>query len=179
MKNDFVKPTVVLLLVTLFSAAIIGITHAVTEGPIQAQRANIEMEAVLALLPNTYRIEYFAVDEADSSLTRLTVSYDRHGETIGYVFSALPTGYGGRINMMVALDLYGVVLGIRIINHTETPGLGANITRDWFLGAFAGHSDTIAASDVPVIASSTISVSAVLRGANDAINYLKTGGLIQ
>jgi electron transport complex protein RnfG len=178
MKNSLMKPTVVLFLVTLFSAAIIGLTYTVTKEPIETRRADTEMAAILYLLPETYRVESVFVNLADSSLTRLTTGYNRDGLVIGYVFSALPTGYGGRIDMMVAFCLRGEILGVRIINHSETPGLGANITQDWFLGAFEGRTQNITAKDVPVIASSTVSVNAVLRGVNDAVDYLRGGGFV-
>jgi electron transport complex protein RnfG len=175
MKNNFIKPVAVLLLVTIFAAAIIGFTYVVTEEPIATQRANAEMYAILALFPDTYRSEYQPIDEAGLSLTRLTVCYDRDNEIIGYVFSASSTGYSGRIYMMVALDRNAVVQGIRIINHTETPGLGSNITQDWFINAFPGQTGLVTVSDVPIIASATISVNAVLRGVNEAILYMKGG----
>jgi len=169
----FVKPALVLTLMTLFSAAIIGFTHMVTSEPIRIQRENAEMEAILALLPDMKTMEYAELEEADSSLTRLTTAFGRDGEILGYVFSAMPAGYSGRINMMVAFDPAGVIQGVRIINHSETPGLGANITQDWFLTAFSGKVGVVVSADVPVIASSTISVNAVLRGVNDAARYFE------
>ena len=182
MLKDFIKPTVVLLLVTLFAAAIIGVTFTVTEEPIMQQRANAEIAAIIALLPTTYETEYLYIDEADSTLTRLTVSLDNNGEVIGYVFSASPSGYSGRINMMVAIDTHGVIKGVKIIRHTETPGLGANITQEWFTGEFAGRTGRLVSAhhptgsdEIPIIASATVSVNAVLRGVNDAVAFFERG----
>ncbi|MCL2604103.1 MAG: FMN-binding protein [Defluviitaleaceae bacterium] len=173
MKKEIIKPTLVLLLVTLFSAAVIGVTHAVTLEPIQQQRANAEMAAITALFPHTYTTERHAIEEESSSLTGFALCFDRDNKIIGYVFSASPAGYSGRIHMMVALDYNAVVQGIRIINHTETPGLGSNITQGWFIGAFPGQSGMMNANDVPVVTGATVSVNAVLRGVNDAIAYMK------
>jgi electron transport complex protein RnfG len=175
MKTDIIKPTAVLLLVTLFAAAIIGITYVVTEEPITTQRRNAEMDAVLALFPATHRTEHFPINEAELSLTGYTLCYDRAGEVIGYVFSASPPGYNGRIHMMAALDYRAVVQGIRIISHTETPGLGSNIKQDWFIDVFPGQTEVVTSDDVPVVAGATVSVNAVLRGVNDAIFYMKGG----
>ncbi|MCL2203199.1 MAG: RnfABCDGE type electron transport complex subunit G [Defluviitaleaceae bacterium] len=177
MKADIIRPTAVLVLVTLFAAVIIGVTYTVTREPIRAQRANAEMAAILALLPDTHEIYYFHIDEPGSSLTRATISLGPNGETTGYVLSASPAGYSGRIHMMIAFDPYGIIQGVRIINHTETPGLGANITQDWFLGGFAGRgpAGVLAIHDVPAIASATISVNAVLRGVNDALAFMRPG----
>jgi len=172
----------VLLLVTILAATIIGVTFTVTEEPIAQQRANAEIAAIIALLPTTYETEYFYINEGDSSLTGLTISLDRNNEVIGYVFSASPAGYSGRINMMVAIDTQGVIQGVQIIRHTETPGLGANITQEWFTGAFSGRSGRLVsahnptgADEIPIIASATVSVNAVLRGVNDAVAYFERG----
>jgi len=51
-------------------------------------------------------------------------------------------GYAGPISLVMAVDGEGVVLGVRITHHGETPGLGDKIDAsktDWVL-AFAGKS---------------------------------------
>lgn len=45
-----------------------------------------------------------------------------------------PDGYNGPVNMLMAVDLQGVILGVRVISHNETPGLGDQIESrrsDW------------------------------------------------
>lgn len=45
-----------------------------------------------------------------------------------------PDGYSGAIDLVVALDIENTVLGVRTINHKETPGLGDKIDHrvsDW------------------------------------------------
>lgn len=53
-----------------------------------------------------------------------------------------PDGYSGAINMVMGVDREGNILGVRVINHAETPGLGDKIEAnksDWIF-KFAGHS---------------------------------------
>jgi Na+-translocating ferredoxin:NAD+ oxidoreductase subunit G len=38
-----------------------------------------------------------------------------------------PDGYAGPINLVMGLDKNGEILGVRVISHTETPGLGDKI----------------------------------------------------
>ncbi len=57
-------------------------------------------------------------------------------KTVGYAFSLTQEGYSGVINMIMGIDPSGTILGLRVISHTETPGLGdkIEITRDkWIL----------------------------------------------
>jgi electron transport complex protein RnfG len=53
-----------------------------------------------------------------------------------------PDGYSGSIRLLVAVDVDGRLLGVRVLSHRETPGLGDGIDRrksDW-IDAFAGRS---------------------------------------
>jgi len=48
-----------------------------------------------------------------------------------------PDGYNGDIRLLVAIDITGTILGVRVVSHRETPGLGdpIEIARgDWILG---------------------------------------------
>ncbi|QEP45114.1 electron transport complex subunit RsxG [Ectothiorhodospiraceae bacterium BW-2] len=51
--------------------------------------------------------------------------------------SVAPDGYSGDIGLLIGIDIEGNLLGVRVIYHKETPGLGDKIeaTRsDWILG---------------------------------------------
>ncbi len=53
-----------------------------------------------------------------------------------------PDGYNGAIELLVGVDLAGVVTGVRVVKHRETPGLGDPIEArrsDWIEG-FRGRS---------------------------------------
>ena len=41
---------------------------------------------------------------------------------------------------MVGVDPNGVITGVEVISHSETPGLGSKITEPQFLGLFPGRS---------------------------------------
>lgn len=60
-------------------------------------------------------------------------------------FSVIATeGYVGPIKLMVGVDTQGEILGVRVLTHQETPGLGDKIEErrsDWIFG-FDGHSLT-------------------------------------
>lgn len=48
-----------------------------------------------------------------------------------------PDGYNGDIKLLVGITADGVILGVRVISHKETPGLGDPIEikkSDWILG---------------------------------------------
>lgn len=81
-------------------------------------------------------------------------------------------GYGGAIELLVGIDAKGAVSGLKVLNHRETPGLGANITGDKFLGQFKGKKagDQLEAKkDIDAISGATISSRAVCFGVKEAL----------
>ena len=174
-----IKQVAVFFVFTLIAAGIMGFAYTITEEPINEQRARSQTAAIEELLPATHRTEYEYI-EIDT-LTRIARSYDINDNLIGYVFSASPQGYSTNIDLMVAIDILGVIQGIKVIKHQETPGLGSNITQDWFTDQFVnrrgvlhGVRGTVRNDDeILLIASATISVNAVLRGVNDAVLYFE------
>jgi electron transport complex protein RnfG len=58
------------------------------------------------------------------------------------IIPVAPDGYVGPIKLLVAISVDGTVLGVRVLSHRETPGLGDAIEEkrsNWILG-FDGHS---------------------------------------
>ncbi len=68
----------------------------------------------------------------------------RAGQVEAVVFQVVGYGYAGRIVCMLGVDRSGRILGVRVIKHAETPGLGDKIEpakADWihrFEGKFLG-----------------------------------------
>ena len=62
----------------------------------------------------------------------------RDGEPAAAIFAAVaPRGYNGAINLLVGVDSAGVIQGVRVTDHRETPGLGDQIEisiSDWITG---------------------------------------------
>jgi len=67
----------------------------------------------------------------------------RAGATVAVLLNVVaPDGYAGPIRLLVAVDTTGRVLGVRVLEHRETPGLGDVIESrrsDWLRG-FEGRS---------------------------------------
>ncbi|MNF78749.1 Electron transport complex protein RnfG [compost metagenome] len=92
-------------------------------------------------------------------------------------------GYAGTIDLLIAIDLDGRLLGVKTLKQTETPGLGARIA-DWpnaWLGAFSGKSRTDPGDNgwalkkdqghFDQIAGATITSRAVINATHDALRY--------
>lgn len=59
--------------------------------------------------------------------------------TTGFVIEGESRGYKNVVRFFVALDAAFDVLGVRVIEHEEDPGLGAEIATPWFQGQYFGR----------------------------------------
>ena len=97
----------------------------------------------------------------------------------GYAVEVTPGGFDNTITMMVGVDKEGNVLGIDIISHTETAGLGAVADaatpagvsfREQFAGKAGSVSVTKDGGSLDAITGATITSRAVCAGVNAALN---------
>ena len=67
----------------------------------------------------------------------------KDGRPIAVVLTAIaPDGYSGRIKLLIGILFDGTVVGVRVVSHHETPGLGDAIEverSDWII-RFSGRS---------------------------------------
>lgn len=130
--------------VCVVAAVVLAFTDRVTRGPIAEQKRREVVRALDAVLPPHTN----APDQDTRRVTPerggpVTLHLARQGER--WVGTALrvtaPDGYSGNIEVMVGVDRQGVLTGVAILSHAETPGLGDQITEDpdW-LPAFRGRS---------------------------------------
>ena len=95
------------------------------------------------------------------------------------ISAVLPGGFDNTITMMVGIDNEGKVLGISIVSHTETAGLGAVAAagtpagiafRDQFVGASGSVSVTKDGGTMDAITGATITSRAICVGVNAALD---------
>lgn len=101
-------------------------------------------------------------------------SITRGGEQF-YCVNLNSAGFGGDISMLVSYDAAGVIVGVRVVSHSETPGLGSRAAEEKYL---SGYNGLASAYDADSIAGATISSNAVKNGIHSAKKLLETAGLI-
>lgn len=128
-----------LALICALAALALSQVDALTRGPIAAAEARARRDAVEAVLPAFATLAEDTLGTAEAPVSYF-VGRDVAGPT-GVAFTAVSgLGYSGEIEVMVGVDPGGVVHGVRILRHAETPGLGANYAAPDVLTAFyVGH----------------------------------------
>lgn len=112
------------------------------------------------------------------------VEVSEAGSLKGYCIDVTGRGYCGPIYMVVGIDLEGIIKGVRIISHKETPGIGSRIDetlpgerRPRFLEQFVGKCGRTVTlkKDVDAVSGATISSNAVTSAINSSVNSFLSG----
>ena len=103
--------------------------------------------------------------------------------TGGYAVEVMPTGFNGKLNVIVGVDAEGGVTGISVVSHAETAGIGTLVAADkpnkngvgvltQFYGRTAGSGNLFTvnsgSNQVDAISGATVTTKAITRGVNAA-----------
>ena len=139
--------------IAVLSALLVSVTAHLTRARIADNRAAQIMRLLDPLLPAgehdnmPYRDTTTAADpDRLGSAIPQTIYRARKGDTLvaAVLTVTAPAGYVDPIRLLVAIDRSGQVLGVRPLEHRETPGLGDRIepARSGWIKQFAGRSLT-------------------------------------
>ncbi len=180
--KEVLVPAIALFLFCLIATALLAGTNSITKDKIADNAVQTEIQSRKAVLSQGE--SYSEVTALENGVT-YCIGTDTDGNQVGYVFTAGAKGYGGTVTVMVGIDSEGKISGIEILSHSETPGLGANATKDDFKGRFVGKSGTLTVDknsnegqNVQAITAATITSKAVTNAVNlitEAYNQI-TGG---
>ena len=181
--------TVTLLLICAVVAAALAGVNAITKDKIAAIKAEKTQKAIQAVLPGCVTVKEVAFTDDTGLVTKVYQSdmslSSNFGAAFGYAVEVAPTGFGGEITMMVGVSATGEVLGISIISHAETPGLGAVAGadndkgvsfREQFTGLISGITIGDGDNQVDALSGATISSQAIVDGVNAALECIKNMG---
>ncbi len=202
--KDMVKITINLIVIYVIGGIIMAFVYAKTS-PIMFIKAKEEKEAALKLMvPEADRIEklgdweihekhaeYYAARKCEE-LKIISIKDEKTGEMkeeeecvnpedIGYIVEGFGKGYSSYIHILASVDKSFTVKKVSILGHGETPGLGDEIEKDYFLNRFEGKtSDNLVvikaetADKIEAITGATISSRAVTEdGVKKGIEMLE------
>ena len=160
------------LIAALVALALAGV-NSITKPVIDELNAKATQEAIAAVLPGGFDTEITDFADATGIVSKIY-----QGEA-GYAVEVGPGGFDNTITMMVGVDNEGKVLGISVVSHTETAGLGAVAAagtpagiafRDQFVGASGEVLVTKDGGTMDAITGATITSRAICVGVNAALD---------
>jgi Na+-translocating ferredoxin:NAD+ oxidoreductase subunit G len=170
---------IVLTSVMVLSGLVLALADTVFQPQIQANKHRALQTSLAAIFPKATKPQFKQLPIKKMTIYRGT---DASGTLLGYAVGIVTNGYGGPISLLIGLsaDLKKIV-GMEVVEDSETPGMGARIADDWFRNQFDGLNplQTItyvknekpdsAKNQIEAISGATISTKAVLSGLNSSI----------
>ena len=176
-----------LTLIALGSSAGLGFVYELTKEPIALSVLNKKLNAIREVVPE------FTNNPNDEMLRLPTGEGDsldiypakNNGEVVGYAVNSYTSkGFSGNISLMAGFKPDGTIIGISVLNHKETPGLGTKMTEPEFKEQFTGKNPAEFmlkvkkdGGQVDAITAATISSRAFCDAIERAYNTLQKGGL--
>ncbi len=184
--KEILRLGVILALITAIAAAGLAAVYSVTKPRIDEQKQKALQAALTEALPQS---PAQAIEPVE---TGGTVSYyvgyeSPDKENInGYAFLARGPGYSSVIETMVGVDTTGEIIGMKVLDQKETPGLGTKVEEirygeedPWFLRQFMNKRAGQLAVDkdggeIASITGATISARALTNSVVKGYQDLKT-----
>ena len=142
-------PTYLALLLgsfALIGATLLATSHEVTSEAIKQRLKEDLMSSLTMVIPNELFDNDLVKDSYSLDLKargkRIIYPAYQQGQLSALAFQVTGRGYGGAILILMGLDRQGRLLGVRVLQHAETPGLGDKIeaNRDNWIRGFDGLS---------------------------------------
>ncbi len=181
--HNLLMPILVLTMICLVMTGLVSLTYETTREQrlIQEERAANENRLALFAQAASFDLQVPSQDNPwPEGITEWTRALDDQGKLLGTLLVSQKRGYGGQVPVMVALDLDGKLLDIRVLAHEETPGLGNKIEEASFTQQFAGKTtqppfslDEGSQESQPIdaISGATRSSRAVTDAVNEAVDF--------
>lgn len=167
-------PALALLIICLVATTLLAGTNLITAEKIAQNAVEKENSSRMVVIPTAS--DFSEVTTLESGITYCE-ALAKDGAKMGYVFTSGAKGYGGTVGVMIGIDNDGVITGIEILSHAETPGLGANATGEAFKSRFSGKSGELTVDknsndgqNIQAITAATITSKAVVSAVNAALS---------
>lgn len=189
LESTIVNMVVVLVCVAGVMSCILAYVNHITEGPIALQAEKTLQDGIKTVMGGG---ELKVTDTENVTLPDNTgkeynfVIYQTQntsGEYLGAAVESTTGGFGGNLRVLVGFNPEGDILGYTVLEHSETPGLGAKATT-WFqegakgdiIGKNPGSCNLTVSKDggdIDAITASTITSRAFLLAVSNAYNAYK------
>jgi electron transport complex protein RnfG len=141
----------VLAVAAALAVGVVALVHDRASPQIEASRRAAQLQQLTAILggvdydndPLTDTLVVRDLEYLGTAEPLIAHRVRRNGAPVAVLLNAVaPDGYGGALRLLLAIDVEGRVMGVRVLEHLETPGLGDFVEErrsDW-IHQFSGRS---------------------------------------
>ena len=187
LESSLLNMVLVLTLVAVIMGGVLAYVNHLTEGPISEQKEKALANGIKTVMVCN-DLTVAKTDEVKQNVDGKELTFivynvkDAQGKDLGAAVQSTTMGFGGDLKVLVGFDPEGKILGYTLLEHAETPGLGAKADQ-WFQkgqkGDICGKNPkeplTVSkdGGQVDAITASTITSRAFLKAVNQAYNAYK------
>ena len=188
LESSLMNMVLVLTLVAVIMGGILAFVNHLTEGPINLQKEKALADGIKTVMcvDNLQVAKTDEVKQNDAKGKEMVFTIyqikDAQGNDLGAAVESTTGGFGGDLKVLVGFDPEGNILGYTLLEHAETPGLGAKADK-WFqkgqkgdiIGKNPAEPLTVSkdGGQVDAITASTITSRAFLLAVNNAYKAYK------
>ena len=188
LESSLTNMVLVLTLVAVIMGGILAFVNHLTEGPINLQKEKALADGIKTVMvsDNITVAQPVEVKQNDAKGKEMVFTIyqvkDAQGNDLGAAVESTTGGFGGDLKVLVGFDPDGNILGYTLLEHAETPGLGAKADK-WFqkgqkgdiIGKNPAEPLTVSkdGGQVDAITASTITSRAFLLAVNNAYKAYK------
>ena len=188
LESSLTNMVLVLTLVAVIMGGILAFVNHLTEGPINLQKEKALADGIKTVMvsDNITVAQPVEVKQNDAKGKEMVFTIyqvkDAQGNDLGAAVESTTGGFGGDLKVLVGFDPEGKILGYTLLEHAETPGLGAKADK-WFqkdakgdiIGKNPAEPLTVSkdGGQVDAITASTITSRAFLLAVNNAYKAYK------
>lgn len=188
LKSTLPNMVIVLVAVALITGGLLAYVNNITAGPIKVQADKTLSDGIKAVMGGQ-EVKVTSNDTVRQAIDGKEAIFVIHkvsnmsGQWLGAAVESTTQGFGGDLKVLVGFDAKSAISGYTILQHAETPGLGAK-ANDWFQKG--GKGDIIGKSpekdnltvkkdggDIDAITASTITSRAFLKAITQAYSAYK------
>ena len=188
LESSLLNMVLVLTGVAVVMGGILAFVNHLTEGPIAQQKEKTLADGIKAVMvcddivvAKTDEVRQNDAKGKEQVFMIYQVK-DAQGKDLGAAVESTTMGFGGDLKVLVGFNPEGTILGYTLLEHAETPGLGAKADK-WFqkdqkgdiIGKYPAEPLTVSkdGGQVDAITASTITSRAFLTAVNNAYNAYK------
>ncbi len=144
--REIVKMIVVLTVIATVMGMTLSYVESITREPIEYSKLKfVKGPAVLSVLTDydndpikDYKKDLILEEKPEGKITKSIFPAKKNGKASAIAFEVVGQGYGGPVAIMIGIDLKtGKLTGMRVMTHSETPGLGARAVEPQFYEQFS------------------------------------------
>ena len=188
LESSLLNMVLVLTGVAVIMGGVLAYVNHLTEGPIAQQKEKALADGIKTVMAcndlTVAKTDEVKQNDAQGKEQTYTIYQiqDAQGKDLGAAVESTTMGFGGDLKVLVGFNPEGQILGYTLLEHAETPGLGAKADK-WFQKGGKGDiigkdpKDPLTVSkdggQVDAITASTITSRAFLKAVNQAYNAYK------